>query len=215
MRNIAKRIMPGLYEEAEQEKIPPTKSRRRNGASCRDEWLDKSRKEDDDDPTNGGAASQSVYNVHRQSDEEESNADRQVSQTSVDPYSFREERQEEDVTAAQAQWSNTDEEEDTLATEGFSANLGSSVIFGNADLSNSLGPVNNPFRSTGWVKTCCGGGSLSPDSWLPDLPPQDDEDVHPSFSSPPREYGADDVQMTDGRNQFSNLLESDSDMETG
>ena len=123
VRGIAQRLMPGLYGESDEPKKPPPKlkKRRKSSRSCKDDWLKKIMKDDD---TDASGTSQVVAN---------------------DPYAFREETEETDANIGQP----TTEENDADTTtdiEGFSTPLGSSISFRNAQLSESLGPLNNPFR---------------------------------------------------------------------
>ena len=163
VRSIAKRVFPSLYESDDAKKKPPPKSRKMNpGASCRDECCQKPRNNDDDDDRNGSRAKQSFYTFH--SAEDSMNEKGKEVPKTVDAYTFREEDNEEVVTMPPT--ANNVDSEDCTSEEvaSISANLGSSVMFHNPELSTALGALNNPFRSTGWVKMHCGGVTIS--KWL-------------------------------------------------
>ena len=191
--------MPGLYQQSEEEvRKPPPKSNRRkkSSGSCKDDWLNKVMKDDD---TDSSGAMQIVQN---------------------NPYAFHEEQEEQDDDQSQQQAGNDEDDSATAsANDGFSTPLGSSLSFKNPQLSQSLGSLNNLYRSTGWVKTHCGGGSPSASNHLPDLGIEDDgeDDTEQPGSMDPmwgniEKAGSDeDIQMFE--DPLADSTRSESDME--
>ena len=230
VRGIAMRVMPSLYGLSPKKKPAPKTTRRKYTASCKEDFFGKIMKDDDND---GTGSMQSVQAVNREEDQSEeihqiSSMDednsgeehivksQESAAPSTDVYSFREEHEELEVEEASSGEGDKDEEQqEGQEEERISANLGSSLSFHNPELSRSLGPINNPYRSTGWVKTRCGESPLGPDQ-LPDLVTEDDD----QDSNPPgpmwgdvRPDGDDDIEMFQDMPEDKDL--DDSDMEEG
>ena len=193
--------MPGLYAEDEEVKKPaPRRKKRKSSSSCKDAWLDKIMKDDD---TDGNGSSQVVQK---------------------DAYSFCEESQEQDQDDGNNQqlWDDEEDGANANASEGFSTPVGSSLSFNNPQLSMALGPLNNPYRSSGWVKTRCGGGgSPSASECLPDLVSDNEDDgdlgqgsADPMWGPPVEELGSDDnIQLFE--DPLAESTKSESDVEQG
>ena len=142
--------------EGEREEDKNKKRHKSNSKSCFEEWLEHRLKrgdrddEDDNDSgpsdkkrTNGGKTTDASANVHSV-----------ANGTSAGN------------SSGSSMKGNQDEESREPAVNSASNDLEAEVVepvpvqrsmsFVNEQLSSSLGPVNNPFRSSGWVKTRCG-----------------------------------------------------------
>ena len=220
------RVMPGLYGLSPKKKPAPKTTRRKYTASCKEDLFGKIMKDDENDGTGSMQSVQAVNTEEEESEEkhqvyslDEGNADEEhtgnneeSAARSADMYSFREEHEELEVEdASSAEGDKDEEQQEGQEEEGISANLGSSFSFHNPQLSKSLGPINNPYRSTGWVKTRCGESPLGPDQ-LPDLvTDEDDQDSNPPgpMWGDVRPDGDDDIEMFEDMPDDKDLDDSD------
>ena len=216
VRVIAQRLMPGLYASSSPEKKPPPKStRRKSSPSCKDAWLDKIMKDGDDDGNGSSESIEIESQIEKNNAEEDQGEEDEepiphekntaVAGKLIDVYSFREEDDKEEENSGTLLQATTPEH-DAEEPSGFAADVGSSMKFNNPELSKSLGPLNNPFRSTGWVKTCCGQSPPDTDMVSDDDNDDDDNDDDDSAdrNSPGPMWGApidsdceDDLELFD------------------
>ena len=217
--------MPGLYGiRPKSPKKPPPKKK---SPSCKDDWLKRITKDDDQDdngssqaieiPSDSSEGSPNIVKQCSQEAAEEQNTSSSNSSSHLpDIYSFRE---EEDESPFDKEASEKTAAEDDLDDDhnGIPANLGSSISFHNPELSRALGPLNNPFRSTGWVKTRCGespsGSGENRQDGNVDNDKDDSSRHDPMWGAPTQGSDSDDIAMFDDDPEGS--AGEDSDVETG